>query len=411
MEVFPQKVQQFVSLLNETMNYSPDFLSVAMMFTVATLNGNKYKLKMKEEWHAPTIFWFAAVGEPGTMKSHPISTILKPIGVIDREVKKLYDLEYAEYERMMVESKEKKLVRKPKFRQMKITDITLESLHEVHSINKRGLGYYRDELVGFLKDMNKYRGGSDEQFWLESFNNGSYIVNRVSKQANLIEDTNINIIGTIQPSVLSKITKDHDGNGLTDRFLYTYSEENIYPLNRKDIDPKWIQWWHGSIINANKWFDYIDKSDTVVLTMSDEAADKLVEIDILRCAKQRSEDISDSLKNYLSKAKTYIPRFVLLMALFDTVFDGTELEVTIDNVERAEKIMQYFIESSRAIFDKAENVQEINDVASVKKGVTIQEMILYLNEKGFKNADIAKKVGKSRAYVGKYLKLKTDKNT
>ncbi len=88
--------------------------------------------------------------------------------------------------------------------------------------------------------MNRYRKGSDEQFWLESFNNGSYIVNRVTKEPLLIEDTHINIIGTIQPDILNGIISQHGANGLTDRFLYTSNETNIYPISLEDINPMWL---------------------------------------------------------------------------------------------------------------------------------------------------------------------------
>lgn len=405
-DVFPQVVQDFITELNSTLNFSKDFVSIAMMSAIATLNGNKYKLRVKTTWHAPSIFWFAAVGEPGTMKSHPISLILDPIQQIDKIVKKSYDHEYSEYERQLVESKNKKLVKKPKFKQIRISDVTLESLHDVHSINKRGLCYYKDELVGFIKNMNQYRNGSDEEFWLESFNNKSYIVNRVSKQVNLIEDTHINIIGTIQPSVLSRITKDHDGNGLTDRILYTCSEENIYPISNKDIDPKWIEWWAKSLFNANRIFKYMDSEDSVILEMDEPLRELYRDIDVRVCNTQNSEDISDSMKNYLGKSKTYLPRFVLLLALFDALFNGHEPTIDRIHISNADRVMQYFVDSSKAIFNRADKVNEINEVAGVQKGKTRSELIIILHDKGFKNSEIAKKIGVSKAYVGQFLKSK-----
>lgn len=402
-DVFPPVIQRFIGLLNESLNYSVDFLSISIMFVVATLNGNKYKLKVKEGWNTSTVFWFAAVGEPGTMKSHPISTIISPIEDIDRQSKHAYDMEYLDYEQALAEAKNKSLVRKPKFKQIRITDATLESIHEIHSINKRGLGYYKDELVGFINNMNQYRKGADEQFWLESFNNKSYIVNRVSKNPNLIEDTMINIIGTIQPNVLSRITREYEGSGLTDRFLYTSSEENIYPLSDKNIDPGWFEWWNRSVKTMNDVFGFVDNSDTVVLELSKACLDKLVSIDKRVVALQNSDDISESLKNYLSKSKTYLPRITLLVALMDWLFDDAELTITEQQIERADKIMQYFIESSRSIFTKTEKDREISDVASVKKGLTVQETIEFLHQKGFKNAEIARKINKSRAYVGQVV--------
>lgn len=406
-EVFPGAIPSFIKALNESLNYSHDFTSIAIMFTMATINGNKVKLRVKPEWNAPTIFWFAAVGEPGTMKSHPIRTILDPIKHIDSESKKFYDQQYEEYEHELAEAKGKNKVsvRKPNFRQILISDITLESLHEVHDHNKRGLGLYRDELVGFLFDMNRYRSGSDEQFWLESFNNGSYTVNRVSKRPSIVEDTNINIIGTIQPSVFSKVSRDNSGNGLVDRFLYTTSERSIYPMTLNTLDEGWIKWWRESIININRTFDYLDKVDGVLIDMTPAAAQKIIEVDTRVCDMQKSDDLTDALKNYLNKYKTYMPRFTLLMALMDHCFESKELIVEPHHVERADRIMQYFFDSARTIFSEAERSTEMKNVINmnVKKGMTKYEQILHLHAKGYKNADIARMVNVTRVYVGKTL--------
>ena len=402
-DVFPGAIPSFIRSLNQSLNYSQDFLSISIMFALATLNGNKVKLRVKQEWNAPTIFWFAAVGEPGTMKSHPIRSILEPIKQIDRDSKKLYDEEYDRYEDELAQSKNKSTVRRPVYRQILINDITLESLHEVHSYNRRGLGLYRDELIGFLFDMNRYHKGSDEQFWLESFNNGSYTVNRVSKRPCLIEDTNINIIGTIQPSVFSKVSRDYSGNGLVDRFLYTSAEREVYPMNLNDLDPRWMKWWTDSIFNIHKTFDYIDKDDTVLLDMTSAASAKLIDVDVQVCAMQKSDDLSDAMKNYLNKYKTYMPRFTLLMALMDHGFADSPLEVNESHVTRANQIMQYFFQSARTIFSEAEKTSEINDVIGARKGMTKSEQILHLHSKGFKNSDIARMMKVSRAYITKII--------
>ena len=214
---------------------------------------------------------------------YPGSSILSPINEIDEHnhANHIHELEQWEYDK--IQNKGKPTTPKPKFKQIMISDITLESIHEVHSFNRRGLLYYKDELVGFLNDMDKYRKGSDQQFWLESFNNKSYIVNRVSKTVNLIEDANINIIGTVQPSVITKMAKDFSGNGLTDRFLYTGAEKNIFPLSPSDIDPGWINWWKDSLKIANNHFQYIDKNDTELIPLQQGALQKLIEIDTHTC--------------------------------------------------------------------------------------------------------------------------------
>lgn len=396
--VFPENVQNYINQMNNTLNYSKDFMSCSLIFAISAINGNKYKLKVKNGWIAPSIFWFAIVGEPGTMKSHPVHEFIKPLHDIDKISKGYFDSDVGRWE------SEGSKGRKPQFKQIIVNDYTLEALHEIHSFNKRGIGLYKDELVGFLNDMNKYRKGSDEQFWLESFNNKSYIINRVTKDPKLIDNININLIGTIQPSVLAKVAKQYDGNGLIDRFLYTSAEKEIYPINNKDVDLDLLEWYNKKL---NKFEDeniYIDIEDTVILRFTEEAFNRYIEIDEEIVNIQRSESESKSICNYLSKMKSYMPRFCLILSLIDKVFDGKEFEITEKYVDDSWLICKYFVNSAKEIFTDAELSEEMSNILSCKKGLTKKEQVLELSKKGYNNTNIAKIMNCSAQYVGKLIK-------
>ena len=398
-EVFPEGVQKYITALNEALNYSPDFLALSAMFTISICNGNKTKLRVKNGWVAPSVFWFAIVGEPGTMKSHPVGMMISPINQIDRDSKAVYDEQMDEWNKIDKDRKP----RKPRFKQMLISDYTLEALHDVHDFNKRGIGLYKDELVGFLNDMNKYRKGSDEQFWLESFNNKSYVVNRVTKEPIFIEDININIIGTIQPLTLNQVVKDFTGNGLVDRFLYSRAESKIYPMSRLDVNNEWIDWWKARVIEASRYYRYTDKNDTQIIEISDEAMDLLYECDKALIDMQNSEGITLNMKGYLNKMKTYLPRFALLMSIFDCVFEGMSSNVDRTHMEKAWKIITYFIESAKSVFNEAEQTMEISSVAKSMFGMTKKEKTIQLYKKGFKQHEICKELNSPREVVSRII--------
>lgn len=405
-DVFPLSVRNFISELNNSMNYPMEVTSIAIMFAIATLNGNKIKLRVKDTWVAPTIFWFVSVGDPGTMKSHPISTVIKPIGKLDIESKRIHDEEIARYQQELLDTKGKKFIRKPKFKQILINDITLEAVQDVHAFNKRGLGYYKDELAGFVKAMNQYRKGADEEFWLESFNNANHMVNRKTADTILVENTHINIIGTIQPTVLDKITIDSRDNGFTDRFLYTSSATKSHVLNKNRMDSGWFKWWEQSIRNANQYFQYTDHNDTVILEMDDEAMDAMIEVDERVSKLSDHEDTTPQMKSYLSKRKTYLPRFTLLMSIMDALFCNHDLKITTDHIARADKILTYFIGSAEQVSDDSITTSEMRDVLKLKQVATTKEKVAALASKGFKASDIAKACRISRAAVYKHLEKK-----
>ena len=406
-EVFPQQLQEFIRQMHTNLNFTPDFTSVAAMFAIATMNGNKYKLRVNEVWVAPTLFWFGVVGDPGTMKSHPISAMIKPIKKIDIENKAVHSKLMEEFDAAIMDKSVKHKPKKPQFRQIMISDVTLEAIHYVHTVNRRGLGYHKDELVGFMNSMNQYKSkGSDEQFWLESFNNQPYMVNRATKETLSIEDTMINIIGTIQPNILSKISTE---NGLTDRFLYTSAEKTIPYMADDKMSPDWFKWWNQVILKANTMFQYLDSQDTVIVEMDGTATDYLKQLDAWLVGMQTSDEHNESLKTYLSKAKTYIPRFALLMAVIDAVITDAPIAVKGDHMERAGHIMSYFIETGRQVFDESARVEEIVGIIKSKTGLTRPELIYQLYKKGISNSEIARQVKVSKANVGQTIKRMTEK--
>lgn len=396
-EVFPEQIQRYILELNRTLNFHIDFSAAAAMFAIATINGNKMKLKVKNGWEAPTIFWFACVGYPGTIKTHPVKMLTKPIVTLDKTSKRDWDEEMKHYD-------PDKKQPKPKFKQILISDYTLEALHSIHDINRRGIGLYKDELKGFLNDMNKYRKGSDEEFWLESFNNGSYIVNRVTKDPIMINNICINIIGTIQHDVLSKVVSDYAGNGLIDRFLFTSSETKVYELTAHEIDNRFFDFWQKLIHNINTDFKYFGEDSTEIVKMSDETFKIYQQIDSEYVVIQNNEDHSQDIKNYLSKMKTYIPRFALLLAIMEGVCDGVYIEVKPIHMLNAKKVADYFVKTAERVYDQNSTTVEIKEIESGMRGLSKHEKIAKLFKKGIKQKDLAKYFGVSKQAISKAIK-------
>lgn len=396
-EVFPKFIQDYILELNRNLNFHMDFSAAAAMFTVATANGNRYKLRVKNGWEAPTIFWFACVGFPGTIKTHPVKMLTRPLGKIDVKNKELFDEELRHYD---PESKQPR----PKFKQLLISDYTLEALHSIHDYNRRGIGLYKDELKGFLNDMNKYRKGSDEEFWLESFNNGSYIVNRVTKDPVMINNICINIIGTIQHDVLHKAVSQYAGNGLIDRFLFTASESTVYKLTDSEISEKYPLQWNELIHKMNEFYNYRTHDDCEIINMQKPAFDVYREIDAEYVEIQNGGDKSQDLKNYLSKMKTYVPRFALLLAIMESVCEGVEIEIRPETMRNAKKVADYFVSTAEKIFDIHDVLLDIREAETNMRGLKRSEKITKLVEKGFRQSDVGRYFGITRQAISKHLK-------
>lgn len=400
-EVFPDFIRNYIHDLNATLNFSLDYLSAAALFTVSSVCGNKYKLKVKQGWEAPPIFWFACVGYPGTIKTHPVKMMIRPLMEIDRESKKSFDAEMLHYD-----PDARPRQPKPKFKQIIISDYTLEALHQVHSYNHRGLGLYKDELKGFIGDMNKYRKGSDEEFWLESFNNGSFIVNRATKDPMMIEDICVNLIGTIQHEVLSKIISDFSGSGFIDRFLFTAPETEVFPITDKESNALYTSKWDKFIRFIHNNSNYIDRQDKQVVDMTPEAFQYYQELDNAFVQLQRDESESIDVKNYLSKMKTYIPRFALILCCIDGFANQEYLQVNKRHMINAGKISDYFVSTARQTFDKNRNSSEVSRLVKSMNNLTRSEQIKKLYDKGFSQEVIGGHYNMTRQRISRILQNK-----
>lgn len=401
LEVFPPFFRNYCRELNRTLNFHIDFSAVSMLFTIATVTGNKYKLKVKEGWEAPLIFWFACVGYPGTIKTHPVKTMIRPITRLDHESKTRWDEEMRHYD---PDSKQPK----PKFKQHIISDYTIEALHHVHDINRRGIGMYKDELKGFLNDMNKYRKGSDEEFWLESFNNGSYIVNRVTKDPIMVNNICINLIGTIQHDTLAKVVTDYAGNGLIDRFLFTASAQTVYNISKTEIDPEYAAAWDRLVTDLSNDHQYINGDDCEVLVLDDAGFEAYSKIDAKYVQMQNSDEYSQEIKNYLSKMKTYVPRFALLLAIMEAANFHDLIKVDARHMESAGVLADYFIKTAQDTFTFNHVQNEIREMVGTMRSNSRNEKIIKLYRKGIKSNEIARFFGLTRRQVSRILKESTN---
>ena len=107
----------------------------------------------------------------------------------------------------------------PVMRRCISTDSTVEKLADLLLPEvSRGLTIHRDELAGLIYDLNKYRNGSDRQFYLQAFSGGLYAVDRVTRGSKYIEDLLLNIVGGIQPEVAREIFATGPDDGLAARF-------------------------------------------------------------------------------------------------------------------------------------------------------------------------------------------------
>lgn len=400
-EFFPEPFQRLLSEVSKSQSFSIDLMAAGIMFAVSCAIGNKFKLQVNETWRAPLIFWIAAMGKTGTKKSPPVAVMVKVMDKVNKSGFKEYEKAHDEWEQNEKKGKE------PQPRQVYLEDYTLEALLRAHANNPRGIGVYKDELKGFFGDMNKYRSkGSDEEFWLQSFNNSSYQVNRVTVKPMRVDSLCINLIGGVQPDVMSEIARTSNNNGIIERFLFTapvtehtYNFENMNDEVAKD----WLRWYTEVITWLAQAFTYTDADvDEQHIRMSPEAFTEMKRIDDKLTDIKRSEAESDRIIGYCSKLQTYSPRFALLSWVLRGVISD-EFSHYVEPVDfiNGEKLVDYFFATAKKVYLDSDAKQEAKEIIGRLTGQARADKVVELKNKGVTDALIAEMLQISRQTVAK----------
>jgi hypothetical protein len=133
---------------------------------------------------------------------------------------------------------------------LSFSDSTPEKVAEILEALWRSLLLRRDELSGWLGNMNKYSGGGERAFWLEAYGGRSYTVERVKRPEPITVDRlTVAILGTIQPDRLSTLLLNGDDDGLLARLAVVWPERA--PLKRpttsidEEVAQRALQRLHG----------------------------------------------------------------------------------------------------------------------------------------------------------------------
>lgn len=186
----------------------------------AALDGRvRLRLKRHDMWSVPPAIWVALIGPSSSKKTPMINEAWAPLDIIQQRALKAY----AEQMRMwrLLPKDQQMGHEPPKPLRLLTHDATMEAMQDILSNQDRGIGVVRDELAGWIGGMDKYangRGGTDRAFWLQSYNGGSHVVDRVGRGTTVINNLLAAVCGGIQPDRLAQLAGLMD-DGLWQRLV------------------------------------------------------------------------------------------------------------------------------------------------------------------------------------------------
>ncbi len=283
--LLPSPLRGWVGDVSERMdNAPPDFAAAATVVVVAAILGRKVGIRPKrhDDWTVIPNLWGGLVGPPASMKTPALEQVVKPVKRLaakaqeaHQEALKSYELDVmvAEAERAGLKKELDNTAKKvasggasrgnlkeirqriegleepepPREKRHMTNDATIEKIAEILKDNPDGILYYRDELMGWLRSLDKSGREGDRAFYLEAWNgNGSFSVDRIGRGSLHVPAVCVSVLGGIQPGPLALYVNDALGeaekaDGLLQRFqVLVYPDLRGYdPVDRwPDLESK-----------------------------------------------------------------------------------------------------------------------------------------------------------------------------
>jgi Protein of unknown function (DUF3987) len=223
-ELLPDVIERYAITVGELMGADPAGLAIGALTVCGGVIRDSIKLQVKRNsgWTEEARLWCALVGSVSTMKSPVMRAVARPVEWIESRLWREYQAAMAAYDALSAE--ERKEAKKPKLKQLRLEDTTIEGAQDTLRNNENGMLAMQDELSGWFGGMEKYNGGGrgaakDRGFWLQTWNGGSYTVNRVTRGAFRVDNIGISMLGGIQPDVIREIASNTYDDGLIQRLL------------------------------------------------------------------------------------------------------------------------------------------------------------------------------------------------
>jgi hypothetical protein len=393
-DVLPGPLKVFVKEGSEALRVPPDFIAVPMLSVLGTAVGTRRVLEIKGTWHEAPRIWTAVIAQPGSGKTPAQRLALKPVERFQIRLKNDFEAAVAQYEESMNRFKESGAANKnaqtraePYLAQIFTTNPTIEALTQLLQNNPDGILLYRDEISGWVRGMDQYKGGkkgSERQEWLSIWGGSPMVSNRVNKPAIVVENPFVCVTGGIPPEILSDLTDEQSReDGFVHRILCCYPDEMQRGWTDDDVSNE----TNDGYVNIFDALRHLPNRNQVVC-FTELGKQAFVEY-VDDHNRRQMQQVSDCLRGPYAKFDGYLARISLVIHLARFVCDEADSECVDDvSVRAAISIIDYFKSHAQRVYQrlyysKADRcVQGVIDWMKRKEQTKVSARDLYINYRG-----------------------------
>lgn len=370
----PTVVKDYIELLTEKDHIIADIAACGFLWAASTLIGNSCKLFLNATKTENASLWFALVQPSGTNKTNSLAATTDVISSINQKRIRNY---YAAKNGAIDENDE---FEEPL---LEVADGTIEGILYTHSRyeNRNGLGLLSEEIEGWLKRSSPVnpKDKSDRDIWLKMWNNKNASVRLKSRgQSVNLKYPFISVIGSIQPSVISKDQSESNLNsGFLDRIIMCHprpKERQHRSKTRSRIEDKipYETAMHklGEVIKSTmvlEDFEVIPK----IYQYSVEGDLEQERVYNMLIDRSNSPDITESLVGLFMKEGQMIDRVALILQVFEdaTTSNWSNKEISKENICKATVIMEHLTNQAIELRELTVKIKNINTIINNTKQI------------------------------------------
>jgi putative DNA primase/helicase len=393
--LLPDRLRPWVADVAERMQVPADFPAVAAVVGLGAVVGRQVGIRPKrhDDWTVVPNLWGGIVGRPGLLKTPSLQEVVRPLVGLETAAKEAFERRKEEHDLKQQIARQQKKLRDDKIskdlkagldregilgklkadgeggedepparRRYLVNDSTIEKLGEILDHNPRGALVFRDELTGFLRQMDRDGHEQDRAFYLEAWNGtGRFTYDRIGRGTVDIEACCVSLLGGIQPGPLTAYLEGMAHGGAGDDGLIQRLQLVVWP----DPGGSWRNVDRAPDLAARQaaveLYERLDRLPALPagpepghggelrhLRFDDEAQEAF---DAWRAgleARLRDGSLHPAFEAHLAKYRSLVPSLALLGHLADV---GAGRPVGIVALERALAWAEYLESHARRLYD------------------------------------------------------------
>jgi Protein of unknown function (DUF3987) len=379
--LLPASLRPLVEDTAERMQVPLDYPAIVSVLCLAGVTNRRALIQPKSvdtSWTEVANLWGGIVAPPGLMKSPVFAAVTHPLKQMEAVWRAEYETELSDYQQEKEEAELRLAAWRDQFkaaqkakdkvdppcrpdnsiavpvcRRLLTTDATLECLHKILAENPAGITVFRDELTGWLAQLDKPGREGERAFYLSAWNgNTGHTIDRIGRGSIHVPACCVSIMGGIQPARLRTYLADalRDGpanDGLIQRFqLLTYPDPSSSGWRYVDRLPNF-----AAMQTAERTYRRlieIDASQPLRLRFAPDAQELFMEwLWRLEIESLRNSELHPALVSHFAKYRKLVPVLALLFELADNVDAET---VSLEHIQQAAAFCEYLQSHARRIY-------------------------------------------------------------